>query len=60
MEMPKVPPGELLCDGCWAVSSGSKACWMTYRFKHLKQTNLCPNCIPNEHAKLTQMQGQGM
>ncbi len=61
IDRPNVPKGELLCDACWAVSAnGDHRMWITYNFKHLKQTNICPKCVATESQRLTEMQAKGM
>lgn len=59
MKMPELKAGEILCDNCWAVSK-SKAGWLTFNFKHLKQTNLCPKCAPKESSRLAELQAHGL
>lgn len=58
-EKPEVKPGQLLCDGCWAVSD-SLGGWMTFRFKYLAQTNLCPKCAPEMGSHCATLQENGL
>lgn len=60
IEKPKVEPGQLLCDGCWATSATDLSGWTTFQFKHLKQTNLCPKCVPLETERMTKLQEAGL
>lgn len=60
VEKPRVEPGQLLCDGCWATSTKNLSGWVTFNFKHLKQTNLCPKCVPVEGPRLAEMQERGL
>ncbi len=56
IEKPKVRDGQLLCDGCWATSGIDLSGWMTFNFNHLKQTHLCPKCVPLEGPRLVELQ----
>lgn len=56
---PEPRPGELMCDACWNVSADKRG-WLTFKFKHLKTTNLCPLCIPKEAERLAQLQSYGL
>lgn len=56
---PEVKPGDLKCDGCWAIS-GSTIGWSTFNFKHLKQTWLCLTCTPRLGQDLANKQAAGL
>lgn len=60
-KMPDVLAGEMLCDGCWAVSGPPPFLgWMSFAFKHLKTTNICPQCVPVEARGLKEKQAAGL
>ena len=37
--------GDIVCDGCWGIGRVADVCdWVQYKFKHLNDQMLCPQC----------------
>lgn len=62
LEKPVLKDGEVLCDGCWKVTTTGQAVdkWKIYFFKHLNPLMLCQECQLKEGKDIELKQKMGL